>query len=270
MLSMGNSNQAQRYCDEALERGKTLGDKISIAVSTLNLGRIARDRGELELAQSLLEASLEGHRATNGAMGAAVAQLFLGRVIHERGCLAQAIETLQESLAAFWNMGTKETIARALEYLACIIAELRQPEAAIRLFSVASVLRDQIGHPIEPDDRPPYERAMAVIRRDLDDPAFQRAWQEGIDAPIDEIVRDALALNATEPPRKKASPPDLLSPREFEVLRFLVEGHSNKEIAADLCISERTVDNHVLHILTKLNVPSRTAAATYAIRYRLV
>jgi DNA-binding NarL/FixJ family response regulator len=111
---------------------------------------------------------------------------------------------------------------------------------------------------------------MAAIHRDLEESAFQLALQQGLDTPIKDIVGDALALNPTKTPRQQVSPPDLLSPREIEVLRFVVEGHSNKEIAADLSISERTVDNHVLHILTKLDVSSRTAAATFAIRYGLV
>ena len=270
MLSMGNLHQAQLYCEEALDRGRKRDDRISMAVSTLNLGRIAAGRGDLELAQSLLEASLAGHQATNGWIGVAVAQLFLGRVIHDRRNLAQAIATLQAALTAFWSAGNRETIARCLEYLACVVAELRQPETAVQYFAAASVLRDQIGHPIDMEDRPHYERAMAVIHRDLDDAAFQLAWQEGIGTPIEDIVSGARAWNPTETLRQKASTRELLSPREVEVLRFLVEGHSNREIAEDLYISERTVDNHVLHILTKLEVPSRTAAATYAVRNGLV
>jgi len=270
MLSMGNLRRAQLYCDEALERGQRLDDKISMAVSTLNLGRIAAGRGDLEMAQSLLEESLAGHRAANGWMGVAVAQLFLGRVIHDRQNLAQAIATLQASLTTFWSVGNRETIARCLEYLACIVADFRHPETAVHFIAAASVLREQIGHPIDQEDRPPYERAMATMHRDLDDAAFQLAWQEGIGTPIEDIVSSALAWNPTETPRQEASTRQLLSPREVEVLRFLVEGHSNREIAADLYISERTVDNHVLHILTKLDVPSRTAAATYAVRNGLV
>jgi non-specific serine/threonine protein kinase len=270
MLSMGNLNQAQLYCEEALDRGRKLDDRISMAVSTLNLGRIASGRGDLELAQSLLETSLAGHRETNGWMGVAVAQLFLGRVIHDRRNLSQAIATLQAALTTFWSVGNRETIARGLEYLACVVADLRRPEVAVQFFAAASVLRDQIGHPIDKEDRPSYERAMAAIHRDLEESAFQLALQQGLDTPIKDIVGDALALNPTKTPRQQVSPPDLLSPREIEVLRFVVEGHSNKEIAADLSISERTVDNHVLHILTKLDVSSRTAAATFAIRYGLV
>lgn len=61
-----------------------------------------------------------------------------------------------------------------------------------------------------------------------------------------------------------------LSTRELQVLRLVAEGRSNKAIAAQLMLSERTVDRHVSNILTKLAVPSRTAAAAYAYTHRLV
>jgi two-component system, NarL family, response regulator LiaR len=58
--------------------------------------------------------------------------------------------------------------------------------------------------------------------------------------------------------------------REMEVLKALAQGQSNKEIAHHLVISEKTVKTHVTHILNKLQVPSRTQAALYAIRIGLV
>lgn len=60
-----------------------------------------------------------------------------------------------------------------------------------------------------------------------------------------------------------------LSQREIEILQLLVEGRSNRTIAGALSLSERTVENHVMHILSKLGVESRTAAATHAIRLGL-
>jgi DNA-binding NarL/FixJ family response regulator len=61
-----------------------------------------------------------------------------------------------------------------------------------------------------------------------------------------------------------------LSPRETEVLRHVVEGHSNREIAAALGLSEVTVKVHVGHILDKLEVGDRTQAATTAIARGIV
>ena len=57
-----------------------------------------------------------------------------------------------------------------------------------------------------------------------------------------------------------------ITPREREVLRLLVEGLSDKEIGAILMISSQTATKHVGNLLHKLGVPSRTAAATLAVR----
>ena len=56
----------------------------------------------------------------------------------------------------------------------------------------------------------------------------------------------------------------LLSPRETEVLRLLALGHTNREIAATLELSVRTVENHVYQILDILQVANRTEAARLA------
>lgn len=64
--------------------------------------------------------------------------------------------------------------------------------------------------------------------------------------------------------------PEKLTDRETQVLRLLAEGKANKEIARDLTISETTVKTHVSNILMKLDVPSRTQAALYAVRIGLV
>ena len=61
-----------------------------------------------------------------------------------------------------------------------------------------------------------------------------------------------------------------LSPRELQVLRLVAGGATNRAIAAELVLSERTVDRHVSNILAKLRVPSRAAATAWAFRHRVV
>lgn len=63
---------------------------------------------------------------------------------------------------------------------------------------------------------------------------------------------------------------DLLTRREYEVLKLLTEGMFNKEIAMKLNISERTVKNHVSNIFKKIEVTDRTQAAVFAIRCNIV
>ena len=61
-----------------------------------------------------------------------------------------------------------------------------------------------------------------------------------------------------------------LTQREREVLNLVAQGKANKEIAAQLCISEKTVKTHVSNILSKLQMTDRTQAALYALRHNLV
>ncbi|MBV1731532.1 MAG: response regulator [Hydrogenophaga sp.] len=67
-----------------------------------------------------------------------------------------------------------------------------------------------------------------------------------------------------EPPRPDGPSPDLLSPREREILLLIARGDSNKLIARSLDIAETTVKIHVQHILRKLGLSSRVQAAVYA------
>ncbi len=61
-----------------------------------------------------------------------------------------------------------------------------------------------------------------------------------------------------------------ISPREMEVLHLIARGFSNRKIAEDLYISERTVKTHVTHLLEKLDLHDRTQLAIYAINNKLV
>lgn len=61
-----------------------------------------------------------------------------------------------------------------------------------------------------------------------------------------------------------------LTARELQVLAMVASGMTNKEIAAELMLSERTVDRHVSNVLTKLGVSTRTAATAYAYEHKLL
>lgn len=81
-----------------------------------------------------------------------------------------------------------------------------------------------------------------------------------------ELLRRA----AAEPPLPLRDDVPALTPREREVLRYLAEGRTNREIATILDISPGTVKNHVEHIIAKLPVSDRTQAAVYALRNGLI
>ena len=76
-------------------------------------------------------------------------------------------------------------------------------------------------------------------------------------------------LEQPDPRESDLIPPKLsrLTPRELEVLELIATGHSNKEIAEQLYITERTVKNHVNSILRSLDLRDRTQAAIFAHKY---
>jgi DNA-binding CsgD family transcriptional regulator len=78
-------------------------------------------------------------------------------------------------------------------------------------------------------------------------------------AKVDSLARDAPSVDAHG-----------LTPRELQVLRLVAAGETNKAIAAELFLSDRTVDRHVSNIFTKLGVSSRAAATAYAYEHQLV
>jgi DNA-binding NarL/FixJ family response regulator len=99
----------------------------------------------------------------------------------------------------------------------------------------------------------------------LGEAAFADAWAEGAAMPVEDAIAEALAV-AQPPPEPEPCLASNLTPRERDVLRLLMEGRSDREIAAELFISHRTVARHVTGIFTKLGVSNRTAAATLAMR----
>ena len=81
---------------------------------------------------------------------------------------------------------------------------------------------------------------------------------------------DAVLRAAGHPVRRRRDWPAGLTSREVEVLRLLVRGLSNKEIAEQLVISRKTAGSHVEHIYTKIGVSNRARASLFAIKHGLM
>ena len=101
-----------------------------------------------------------------------------------------------------------------------------------------------------------------------------RTWSELGAAPAARVVRQSLReLGVSVPrgprPSTRANPAELTA-RELDVLRLVVAGKRNSEIAAELVVSTRTIDHHVSAILRKLGVRTRGEAAAAAIDRRFL
>jgi DNA-binding NarL/FixJ family response regulator len=83
-------------------------------------------------------------------------------------------------------------------------------------------------------------------------------------------ARPDVAALITVPGAPAAKSPHGLTQREIQVLRFLAAGKTNKLIARELFLSEKTIDRHVSNIFVKVNVGSRAAATAWAYEHDLV
>lgn len=131
--------------------------------------------------------------------------------------------------------------------------------------------------------RDPEVRVIVLTTYDADEDIF-RAMQSGArsyllkDMSTEEIagtIRTVHRGGTEVPPRiaerlAERSQRQSLSPREQEVLQLLVRGRSNKEIGAQLFISEETVKSHLKTLFAKLKVRDRTDAAINAVRQGIV
>ncbi len=95
-------------------------------------------------------------------------------------------------------------------------------------------------------------------------PVLRLAVDRGVHAPFARRLLDMLSQLDRPRPVSIPATGEALTPREMEVLRLIARGASNRDIAGELMISERTVKSHVTNILGKLGVRSRTQAAARA------
>jgi DNA-binding NarL/FixJ family response regulator len=109
----------------------------------------------------------------------------------------------------------------------------------------------------------PYEAALTRL-------LVADACQALGDADSAELERDGAHQALQALGARTARDAGGLTARELQVLRLVAAGSTNKTIAAELVLSERTIDRHVSNILAKLRVSSRAAATAYAYEHRLL
>ncbi len=144
--------------------------------------------------------------------------------------------------------------------------ELRGRGSASRVIVLTSFLDD---------DRlmPAIEAGAAgYLLKDVEPAELARAVRAAHagEAIIDPTAAARLVHTIAQRQRSPVSDHERLTRREREVLELIAGGRSNKRIAAELGISEKTVKNHVGHLLEKLGVADRTQAALLAVRQGLI
>jgi tetratricopeptide (TPR) repeat protein len=161
-----------------------------------NLSEVAHDQGDDRRAVALGEESLALFRALDEKRGIAHALTYLGGAARARGEDGRALALYKEALALYWHVGELSQLARCLEGLAEVLQALGQARQGTRFLAAAGALRERIGAPLPPANRPEHEQMVAALDTALG-PDFSAAWQTGATLPLEQVVDAALALDGT-------------------------------------------------------------------------
>jgi HD-GYP domain-containing protein (c-di-GMP phosphodiesterase class II) len=133
--------------------------------------------------------------------------------------------------------------------------ELSRPERLLAVADAHQAMTEARPH------RPPHPAAEAGER-------LRRDARAGLFDPSD--VEAVLVAAGHEPRPAVSTRPADLTDREIEVLRLIARGRSNREVAAELVISAKTVGSHVEHIYAKAGVATRAGATLFAMEHGLL
>jgi len=276
-LSEGELDEAEVHHREALHLREETEDADSAAYSRYNLGEVARLRGEGAEADAWYTEALRIFTGLGDRMGIAYVAWSRGWLALDRGEAGRAGEAFAAALAIRRELGDRRGMVETLAGLAAVAAAGGDHRRAVELLAATEAQRAAIGAEFPLPLRERLDLIAAAARRGVGTDAAAASgagWSE------EEAVAAALAVaerhstppgagadHAPAPPAGAAAVGDGgLTAREREVLGLIGEGRSDAEIAAALFISKRTASAHVGHILQKLGVPTRAAAAAESVR----
>jgi tetratricopeptide (TPR) repeat protein len=189
--TQGDYEMAQGLYKESLAMFRELEHPSGIASSLAEQGNVALKQGDFEAARSFYEGSLAISRELGHPVNIAIALNNLGKIAREQGDLRSARALHVESLEIRRALGDKGGFPWSLEAFARLAA-LVDLERAAKLWGAAEVLRNSLGLPLPPNERPEYDRSVAGVREALGQEAFMKAWAAGQEMPMEEAIRYAL------------------------------------------------------------------------------
>jgi non-specific serine/threonine protein kinase len=221
------------------------------------LGVVRFQQGASEAARRLFEEELAALEVFDDPWGRAHAHTYLGMLARAEGHTSTATNHLTQAASMLAPTGDTTISGVALAALAAVLAD-RQPQLACRLAGAAAGRKQRAG-----GDYPPW------TLRDLDTVRSTAAVRLGPDQAHAHfeagrhLAPDDLMALLTKPARRPPRGP--LTARQADVAQLVAQGLTNAQIAHRLQLSERTIENHVYHALTRLGLHSRVQLATWTI-----
>ena len=225
---LGEPHRAAKLCEETLARCDSHGERWLKSYMLWDLGLVAWQLGDCTRA------------AASGRDG-----LRLAREFNEQWAIAFCVELLA------WAAHAELRHRRAAYLLGC--ADSIWHRIGAPLFGMRHLLRY-------------HEQCTSGARSMLGVAAFEAEFGKGKQADLERVISAALEESTAQAgPDASEANGAVLTPREIEVAGLIAEGLSNKAIAGQLVIAQRTVEAHVEHILDKLGFSSRSQVAAWMV-----
>ncbi|OBK68359.1 transcriptional regulator [Mycobacterium colombiense] len=257
-LASGNAAAAREACEAARRHTSPLKELflrsvLPMAEATLACGDVP---GARRWADDTVAAVPGSHRV--------VALTARARVAVAQGEPQQAERDLHEAVAIAERTGGHLNLPETFECLAALTVDT-SPEHGARLMGAAERMRQHYGKVRFKVFQTAYDESLQRAREALGHDAFDTAWSEGMALSTDEAIGYARRGRGVR--GRPARGWESLTPTELDVVRLVSEGLPNKDIAARLFVSPRTVQTHLTHVYAKLDVSSRVQLAQESARH---
>lgn len=294
----GDVNAARSTAEAALESAADVGDNyvgaiyIGLMVAHLAAGDVVQATDAADAAWKhvsglpgtapidcawIAEAALArgdlaaARRWADDAIGAttewfqAIALTTRARVAIAEEESEQAERDVHDALGHCASVGAYLGVPDILEVLARLASDAGSHHEAARLFGAADGTRQRTGEVRFQIYQADYESSVQSLRNIMDKNDFDAAWVEGAVMSTEEAI--AYAQRGRGERKRPKSGWASLTPTERDVVRLVGEGLANKDVAARLFVSPRTVESHLTHVYTKLGLTSRVQLAQESARH---
>ncbi|HEX6506960.1 MAG TPA: LuxR C-terminal-related transcriptional regulator, partial [Chloroflexota bacterium] len=274
----GESAKSVILIQEALDRWNESGesprhDQIGRTLAYLGIARLMR--GEYEQAASHLTAALAVFRESGDERNLGGIHIILAHTVLQLEDPAAAAELVREGIAVSVNLQDFHLLTLAVEIALLLVGERVELDGRARLLGARDTWRRVTGSPEGGVAQLSGERLIGLRER-LEVEGFGAAYVEGRTLSFQDVASLTLELleqsfgpiATSEVAAERQVFP--LSEREHEVLRQVAHGLSDKQIARELAIGERTVRRHLSSILNKLGAVNRPQAVAIAAKRGLI